>query len=207
MSSPGMEYGIQHKSIYLVPPTGDELEWFFTSFDDEEIWTTFGYPGPASASMRGRHTDGGLIIGIIKRVEDEKRIGFVVEFPPAPPTNGWEFGIAIPDPRDRNLMSAIEAGDAWAHYFFDHLRIDAGVWRVREDNGASIAFATRMGFRPYGAWELGDTRYKFFRMDQKRWEERVQRIEEEDEDSGEDLFITLRQAPFKPIPRPARSPE
>lgn len=194
-----MEYGIQHRSIYLAPPSSEELEWFFGCFDDEEIWTMFGYPGPSQASMRQRHASGNLIIGIIKRVEDEKRIGFVVEFPPAPPTHGWEFGIAIPDPRDRNLKAAIEAGDAWAHYFFDHLRIETGMWRVREDNGASNAFARRMGFRPYSTWEVGDHRYQFYRMDKARWEERLARIEAEDDgSSGEELFITLK-APYKPV--------
>ena len=197
-----MEYGIQHRSIYLVPPDPEDLAWFFDAFDREEIWSMFGYPGPSKDLIQERHATGNLIVGIIKKVEGEQRVGFAVEFPPAPPLNAWEFGIAIPNPRHRDLKSAIEAGDAWGHYFFDHLRIENGGWRSRADNLPSIALARRMGFRPYAIWEVGGVRFQFFRMNRERWQQRLAQLEEEEErfPSGQDqLFVTLREPPYRPV--------
>ncbi|MBI2378842.1 MAG: GNAT family N-acetyltransferase [Deltaproteobacteria bacterium] len=183
-----------------MPPTAESLEWILASFDQEEIWSMFGFEGPSRALMEERRANGNLILGVIHKVETSERIGFAVEFPPVPPLMMWEFGIAIPDPRHRDLKSAIEAGDAWAHYFFDHLRIEEGAWRTRADNSASIALATRMGYRPYLIWDIGGVKQQFFRMDKARWAERLALIQKEEElhPTGEDVFTTL-EAPFEPV--------
>lgn len=197
-----VEYGVQHGSIYLIPPGGDDLEWFLASFDTEEIWSMFGFPGPSRTLMTERHERGELIVGILRRVVDRKRIGLAVQFPPRPPENLWEFGMAIPDPRDRDLRCAIEAADAWAHYFFDHLRMDAGTFRVRADNKPSIALVTRMGYRPYGTFTLGGIRMRSFRLDQARWKARLDQIAKETErytPGRDELFITLPEPPFDPV--------
>ncbi|MBI4821891.1 MAG: GNAT family N-acetyltransferase [Deltaproteobacteria bacterium] len=194
-----MEYGIQHRSIYVVPPSPEALEWILDSFEQREIWSMFGFEGPSRALMAERRAAGNLILGVIHKVETEERIGFAVEFPPVPPLNMWEFGIAVPDPKHRDLKSAIEAGDAWAHYFFDHLRMEEGAWRIRADNASSMALATRMGYRPYLIWDMGGVKQQFFRMDQARWAERLAQIQQEEDllATGEDLFVTL-EPPFRP---------
>jgi RimJ/RimL family protein N-acetyltransferase len=197
-----VEYGIQRRSIYLVPPTPEDLEWMFERFDDEEVWTTFGFKEPGRAYMRAKHAEGGLVVGIIRRSMDEARIGFVVVFPPSPPFFTWELGFAIPDRRHRDAYGAIHAADAMTHYMFDHLRIESGMWRIRDDNRASHALMQRLGYRPYGLWDVNGAFFSFFKIDRELWAKRLEQLDrgEDAHPSGlGDTFITLAgPPPFKP---------
>lgn len=198
-----MEYGIQRRSIYLIPPGANDLEWMLDQFEKEEIWKMFGFAGPSRALIKERRDKGTLVIGIIHRVTGAKRIGFIVCFPPTAPFDAWEFGAAIPDQKERDAFSAIHAADAMTHYMFDHLRIERGMWRTRDDNHASNALARRIGYRPYAAWEVEGVRYQFFRMDRPRWEQRLDRLDRGEERSPSglgDLFVTLPGPPYAPKP-------
>jgi RimJ/RimL family protein N-acetyltransferase len=196
-----MQYGIQRRTIYLVPPRDGELEWILDQFDKKEVWSMFGYEGPSRDRMVKSHREGNLVIGVIKRIETRRAIGFVVCFPPTDFLKAWEFGVVIPDEKERDLYSAMHASDAITHYMFDHCRIERGAWRIREDNAAPFALAKRMGYTPYATYDIGGSRYTFFRMNKERWEERYQRLEkgEDAHPSGfSDVFITLSDPPFEP---------
>lgn len=197
-----MQYGVQRRSIYLVPPSEEERRWIFDLFETEEVWAMFGFESPSRTLMEERAATGQLILGIVKRLEGRRRIGFVVSFPPTLPANAWEFGLVIPDPRDRDGYSAIHASDATAHYTFDHLRIERAMWRIRADNRRSEAIARRMGYRPYGGWDVGGHRYNFYRLTPERWAERyaqLDRLEGMSPFGLPDTFVALASPPFDPL--------
>src|SRR4051812_48889803 len=77
-----VQYGIQRRSIYLIPPSGDDAAWLFEQFDDKEVWQMFGFQGPSRARMIAKHAEGNLVVGVVRRVETKRRIGFVIIFPP-----------------------------------------------------------------------------------------------------------------------------
>lgn len=189
--SEAVEYGIQRGTIYLAPPEGDDLEWFLAQFELREIWDMFGFPGPSRKLMEERHASKNLVVGIIRRVEGRRRIGFFVCFPPTDFLEAWEFGFAIPDPRERDGFSALQCADVAAHYMFDHLRIERGSWRVREDNRQSLAIARRCGYRPFAAWDVNGHRFQFFRIDQEKWARR--------QASLGDTFRVLEGPPYVPV--------
>lgn len=210
-----MEYGIQRRSIYLVPAEGEDLIWFFSLFDTAEVYEMFGFYRPSRIKIMRAYREGNLVVGILKRAQDKKRLGFVVMFPPAGNFDFWEFGYAIPDPSDRDAFSAFNATDAMAHYMFEHLRVEAMGWRTREDNRAADAVVRRLGYQPFETRVLDGHKYTFYRLDRQGWSERRARLDrgEATHPSGiGGTFVTL-SAPYDPIvpegkgePSPVRSP-
>ena len=129
-------------------------------------------------------------------------MGFVVMFPPAQDFDFWEFGYAIPDVRDRDAFSALNATDAMAHYMFEHLRVEAMGWRTRADNTKADAVVRRLGYVPFGDWTVDGHHYTFYRLDQAGWAKRRAKLDkgEASHPSGlGDTFITLGERPFEPV--------
>ena len=60
-----MEYGIQRRSVYLVPPDAEALEWIFEMFDRPEIYADLGLSAPAGAELRKRKADGDHVFAVI----------------------------------------------------------------------------------------------------------------------------------------------
>ncbi|MEL7370850.1 MAG: GNAT family N-acetyltransferase [Myxococcota bacterium] len=198
-----MEYGIQRRTIYLTPPDSDDLSWMFHQFDIDEVWQMFGMPGPARLRIMRAYRGGNLVVGIMRRTQDTKRVGFVVMFPPTEDFDFWELGYAIPDHRDRDAWTAYNTTDAMAHYMFEHLRVKAMGWRTREDNRAADAIVRRLGYKSFGRWEVDGHMYTFYRLDQEGWAKRRARLDrgENSNPSGlGDTFVTLAEPPFTPKP-------
>jgi RimJ/RimL family protein N-acetyltransferase len=149
-----------------------------------------------------------MVRGIIRRVEDDRRIGFSLLF--APPDwlglearfGTWEYGIVIPDRRDRDGFRAIQASDAMTHYLVDHLGLEDWWWRIRADNRPSRAIARRMGYRSLGVWTTGRHAFAFHRMPRAAWERRrarLERAEAENPSPGGAAFVTLEGPPYIPV--------
>lgn len=203
-----MEYGIQRRSIYLTPPMGDDLDYLVDAFEEEDVWSMFGYDGPARERILSLERERTIVRGIIRRVEDDARIGFSALFPP-PEMFGlearlgkWEYGVAILDPRDRNGWAAIQASDAMTHYCVDHLGLVDWWWRIRADNRPSKAIARRMGYRSLGAWSTGRHTFSFYRMTQAVWDRRLGRIRR-----AEVTHPSPGGCPFLVLPGPDYRPE
>lgn len=198
-----MEYGIQRRGIYLIPVEGEDLLWLFDRFDDDEIWQMFGFPGPSRLKIMRAYRSGNLVVGMMYRVQDRARIGFVLMFPPTKDFDFWELGYAIPDPKDRDAYCAFNATDAMAHYMFEHLRVDAMGWRTRHDNRAADAVVRRLGYVAFGSWAVDGHDYTFYRLDQAGWAKRRAKLDrgEKSHPSGAgDTFVTLGEAPWTPVP-------
>ena len=196
-----VEYGIQRRHIYLVPPRPEDLPYFFDAFLVREVWEMFGFEGPAKKAMKQRHKQGNLVLGIIRKVEGQRRIGFGVCYPPPALLHQWEYGLVIPDPKDRDGFSAIHASDAITHYLFDHLRMTDGMWRVRADNRPPNILARRMGYRPFGVWEVGGHLFNFYRMTPEIWLKRREKLERQEKKTPSgvgSVFLTLPTPPFDP---------
>ncbi len=196
-----MEYGIQRRSIYLIPPDDDALTWLLDQFEVEEVWQMFGFSGPGRMRVLRAFRNGELVTGMIHRASDQQRIGFVVMFAPTDVFDFWEFGYAIPDVRDRDAFSALNATDAMAHYMFEHLRVDAMGWRTRADNRAADAVVRRLGYKAYDSWEVDGHMYTFYRLDPEGWAKRRARLDrgETKKPSGiGGTFLTLKGPPFEP---------
>jgi hypothetical protein len=198
-----MEYGIQRRTVYLTPPIGDDLAWFFDLFDRTEIWELFGFDGPARQRTLKLHAEGNMVLGIARRVRDQKRIGFGVLFPPSPAFSGWEPALAIPDLDDRDAFSAMAINDILSHYAFEHLGLLNGRFRVRSDNRTCEVLVRRMGYRPHEIGKINGHEYKFFRVRPEIWQKRRERIEAGDarNPSGHGgPFAILADPPYDPIP-------
>jgi RimJ/RimL family protein N-acetyltransferase len=204
-----MEYGIQRRSIYLVPPEGKELTWFFEQFQREEIWQLFGFGAPSRPRIMRAYRSGNLVVGMIRKVATKERIGFAMCFPPAGNFDFWEFAYSISDPKDRDAYSAFNTTDAMAHYMFDHLRVVAVGWRTREDNRAADAVVRRLGYKSFETSIQDGHSYTFYRLDQEGWQLRRAKLDrgELQHPSGTGgTFVTLT-APYEPIPfAPATPP-
>ena len=85
-----MAYGIQRRTIYIVPPDREDLRWIFEQFRRSEISDMFGYGEHGPMRMPELYEQGCLVISVIRRVTSRSRIGFVVMYPPAG-FNFWEF--------------------------------------------------------------------------------------------------------------------
>lgn len=182
-------YAIRRRTIYIAPPTYHDLLWIFDQFHHREISEMFGYQALGPIVMPRMFRSGSLVISVVHRSEDGKRIGFVIMYPPAG-FSFWEFGYAIPDPADRNAFDALNATDAMAHYMFEHLQVPELGWRTREDNQNADAVVRRLGYEQKGEFEQGGHRYRLYRLDQAGWARRKAKIAR-----GEGL-------PFEVIPPP-----
>ncbi len=197
-----MEYGIQRRGIYLIPAEGDDAGWFFSQFEDDEVWQMFGMRGPSRAGIMRSFRLGEIVVGILYRVSDRKRTGFVVMFPPTEHFEFWEFGYGIPDPKDRDGFGALNATDAMAHYMFDHLGVESMGWRTRGDNKRADAVVRRLGYQSFGSWEVDGHPYTFYRLTKDGWKKRKSKLKkgEKARPSGiGDVFVTLDGPPYIPI--------
>lgn len=196
-----MEYGIQRRTIYLVPPEGEDLSWMFDQFDRAEIWRMFGFGRGAKLKIMRAYRMGHLVVGLIRLVATRKRIGFVVMFPPAGSFDFWELGYAIPDPADRDGFSALNATDAMAHYMFEHLRVDALGWRTHEENRSADAVVRRLGYQPFETCFVDGANFTFYRLDRDGWARRRARLDrgEAQHPSGVGATFTMLEAPYQPI--------
>jgi RimJ/RimL family protein N-acetyltransferase len=197
-----MEYGIQRRRVYLVLADADDLTYVMAEFDRAEVWEMFGFSGPSGLKILRARRAGNLVLGMLKRVSDRKRIGFVIMFPPTADFDFWEFGYAIREPEDRDAFSALCATDAMAHYMFDHLRVEAMGWRTRADNRAADAVVRRLGYQPFGSWTVDGHHYTFYRLDREGWSKRVAKLEagEKAHPSGlGEVFMTLADPPYDPV--------
>lgn len=197
-----VEYGIQRRNIYLIPPEDDDLIWFFEQFDNDEVWQMFGLPGPGRMRIMRMYRSGDLVTAMIYRVADQKRIGFVVMFPPTDDFDFWELGYAIPDHADRDAFSAFNSTDAMAHYMFEHLNVKAMGWRTRSDNRAADAVVRRLGYKSFGAWKVDGHDYTFYRLDQEGWQKRRRKLDKGEASHPSGIggaFASLLDRPFTPI--------
>lgn len=204
-----MRYGIQRRTIYLEPASGEDQVWLYRQFDDPEIYEMFGLPGPARLRVMRNHRLGKIVAGVLRRTLDGKRLGFVVMFEPTEAFDFWEFAYAIPDPKDRDAFSALYATDAMGHYMFKHLKVDAMGWRTRADNRAADAVIRRLGYEPFGTWFVDGHDYTFYRIDLARWDAREAKLAafEARQPSGlPGLFVRLDGPPFVPLQLPTVAP-
>jgi RimJ/RimL family protein N-acetyltransferase len=207
-----MEYGIQHRSIYLTP-LGSEIDWLADQLDREDIWRMFGYEGPSGAVIRAGHASGEIVLGVIRRVRDRKRIGFVM-CAPLPLFGTWELMIGIPDPADRDFFSAIHSMDALGHYIVEHLGITSAMARIKENNRASLAVAQRLGYDRFFRNEIRGETYRFYTLSAAAWFERRKKLDQAEAASPSGLGATFAMLdgpafePKEPIagPLPGASP-
>ncbi len=182
-----VEYGIQRRSICLMPAKGDNLEWLFEQYNRDMVWRMFGMAGPGREIIEARHKAGELVLGITYRVSDWTRVGFVTVYPPNPVRKGWEVGQAIPDPAHRNAGHAQDVGDAIGHYMFDHLGVEMIALRVREDNPASMRVVEALGYKRYGTWPSRGFNFHYYSIDPEQWKARVATLAAQN--PGEDVFF------------------
>ena len=179
-----MKLGIRRRSIDLVPPSDDDVEWVLLNSGSQSDSTR--------AAARMAYRAGKIVVGVIRRNRDDKRIGFVLLIPSsliATTGGNWDFTIMIPDRSDRDLFSALHACDAISHYMFDHAGIGAAVWRIREDNGPAQMLGKRFGYPPQGMVEEGGHRYQLFLLDREMWRERKSSLEAR---GGGPAFLELK---------------
>jgi RimJ/RimL family protein N-acetyltransferase len=194
-----MEYGIQHRSIYLTP-LGDQIEWLAHQLDQEDVWQMFGFEGPMGDAVRQGHAKADMVLGVIRRVRDRQRIGFVM-CTPLVLFNAWELGVAISDPKDRDAWSAIHAMDAFAHYVVEHLGITTVMARVKEKNRASIAMIQRLGYSQFNTSEIKGERCRMYSFSVSAWERRRAKLDRAEQDRPSGIgatFVMLEGPPFEP---------
>ena len=177
-----MKLGIRRRSIDLVPPSEEDADWVFAS----------GGSGSESTRRAAKeaYRQGKIVVGVIRRNADGKRVGFVLLIPSsliATSGGNWDFTIMIPDPADRDLFSALHACDAISHYMFDHAGIKAAVWRIREDNARALMLGKRFKYPPQGMIEENGHRFHLFLLDQEMWRERRAVLESRGSPAFEEL--------------------
>jgi RimJ/RimL family protein N-acetyltransferase len=167
-----MKLGIRRRTIDLVPPSEDDVEWVFGSGGAESESTR--------AAAKTAYRAGKFVVGVIRRNRDQRRVGFVLLIPStliATSGGNWDFTIMIPDPADRDLFSALHACDAISHYMFDLQNIHSAVWRIRDDNVRAQLLGKRFGYPSQGMIEEGGHRFHLFLLDRDMWRERRAALE------------------------------
>lgn len=193
-----MEYGIQRRSICLLPVREHDIGWLLAALNDPEIWEMFGFERGSRARVMRQFRVGELVVGIIHLAANRKRIGFVILFPAVPPNDWWEFGYAITERSERNAFNALNTTDAMAHYLFDHLRQPKVGFRTRTDNRAADAVVRRLGYTPGHTASVDGHEYIFYTVDAEGWARRRAKLERGEalHPSGAgDTFVTL-MTPF-----------
>ncbi|MFO0724005.1 MAG: GNAT family N-acetyltransferase [Myxococcota bacterium] len=186
-----MRVGVQRRKVRVMPARAIDRAWIFEAFDTDEIWARFGFDGPAAARIEGLWQHGGLVLGVIFR--EEQRVGFMVIFPPTDHFNFWELSYAIPDPRDRDAFTALNASDAMLHYLFDLMQVHAVGWRTQEGNGAADAIIRRIGYQPFSVEVINGIHYTFYAIDASGWAQRRKRLEAGEEKHPSGGVFQLRQ--------------
>jgi RimJ/RimL family protein N-acetyltransferase len=186
-----MKIGIQRRSLCLTPIAWDEREWLYEALDDPEIFGWFGFSSPAGDSIRRRHENGNLVVGIMRRTGAFAPIGFVMLFPPTDEFCRWELSYVVTERSRRNAFFAIHASDAIFHYMFDHLNADEVGWRTRADNRPALAILRRLGYATTQGPQSDGHTYVFSRLDREAWAQRLERL-------GPDPFVVFDTSPFQP---------
>lgn len=196
-----MEYGIQRRSVCLIPPDEDGFEWIFEALDRPDIYENLGLIAPAGAEVRRRHAEGDHVFALICRADGLRRVGFAVVFPPTEAFDAWSFAYAIPDPRDRDGYTALHATDAMAHYLFEHLRVPVVGFDIRADRNASDAIIRRIGYTAYTSREVLGQTFRLYRVDRATWDRRKAKLErgERDHPSGVGAVFVKLRAPWAPV--------
>ena len=173
-----MKLGIRRRTIDLVPPSHDDVDWVFGSGGGKSESTR--------AAAKAAYLAGKIVVGVIRRHKDDKRVGFVLLIPSF--GESWDFTVMIPEPADRDLFSALHACDAISHYMFDHRGIKAAVWRIREDNVRAQMLGKRFGYPSQGMIEEGGHRFHLFLLDRETWAARRASLEAR----GAPAFVELK---------------
>ena len=164
---------IRRRTIVLEPATDADVKWIVDRFDDEDTWKSFRFSGPTAKRAGMTFFALPLITAVIRRADSMKRIGFVIMFPPEHEDGAWEFGYSIPDPKDRDAFSAINATDAMGCYMFDCLEgVEAVEWTVEVTNRAAHAVVRRLGYAPQQSTDAGDGEIMSYRIDAEGWRRR-----------------------------------
>lgn len=151
-----MKLAIQRRSVFLTPPRGMDLLWVSDQFVHPDVVDLFALGDDLrSWHVRSGHRLGTVVLGMIRRASDGKRVGFTCAAAPTPRRSYWELLGAIPDVRHRDGFSMLHAVDAFTHYLFDHLHIHALGARMRLDNRAPQALTERAGYArgPVETWD------------------------------------------------------
>jgi RimJ/RimL family protein N-acetyltransferase len=195
-----MKIAVQRRNILLAPPTDDDLVWIVRQFDDPAIYEMFGFDETGLAGLRRGLRRRQVVVGVLHLVEPQKRIGFVLMFPPVEVDHPdcWEFGYAIPEAADRDAFSALSATDAMAYYMFEQLGVGGMSWRTRSDNRAAAAVIRRLGYQAAEEREIDGHRYTLYRLTRAGWNERRAKL-----DRGEAQHPSAAGATFSILPCPA----
>jgi len=173
-----MRIGIQRRNLTLSPAAGLDRHWMVRLFDHPEIYEMFGFGEPAALAMALRLRQPGVVLGIVRLVTNQARIGFVIMFPPTDTASFWEIGYAITSARHRDAFTAINALDSMGCYMWEHHGAKLLGGRTRDDNRQADAVVRRMGFSEVGTvTNLGHT-FHLFTQDRAGWERRKARLVE-----------------------------
>lgn len=178
-----MKFGVRRRTIALVPPADEDVAWVFSEHGGSFSTASESARRQALAAYRA----GKLVVGIIRRVDGDRRIGFVILLPASPGV--FEFSIAIPDLAERDGFSALYASDAISRYMFDFVGIEAATWRIRSDNRRAEILARRIGYEPTSTSESGGHAYSLYVLDKATWAKRRRALEAR---SSEPPFVELR---------------
>lgn len=151
--------------------------WVFHQFDAPEIAANFGGEGGLAAAARQAYRDGRVILGIMRRALDGKRVGFAVMLAPTPELPLWEIAAAIPDKRFRDGYTMIHTLDIMTYYCFEHLKFPLLGARVRDDNVASDAVVRRLGYEKHSTEMADGHPYDFYELTPERWQARRAKLE------------------------------
>lgn len=183
---------MQWRSIYVVPPTEEELGAFIEKL---------GFEGENVEQSREIATRV-MILGTIRRVADRSSVGTVVLAPHAPDGSSWEYSIEISEAKHRDAFAAVNASDIMAHYIFDHVGADEVVFRVEASNRAAAAIALRIGYHPSARIETEEGPLIHYVLDQATWQRRRERIEGRETTHGRSRFLRL-EPPYVPLALPS----
>jgi hypothetical protein len=185
-----MRFGVQRRSIYVVPPGEGDVAWIAGQFDDPQIYLSLGLTSPSGQEITRRFAANDHVFGVIREASTRTRIGFVVMFPPSAWFDAWSFCYAIPNPECRNAFNALHTTDAMAYYMFDHLQVDAVGWETSEDNRPADAVVRRLGYACAETRTISGRSFKLYLIDGSDWAKRKARA------GG--TFAKL-EAPFVPV--------
>lgn len=197
-----MKLAMQRRSIYLEPPRGMDLFWVADQFSTPEISEMFVFGDDVrNWHVRAGHRIGTLVIGIMRRVVDRRRIGFVCAAAPTPDRKYWELMAAIPDRKNRDGFAALHAMDTFCCYLFDHVKIDVLAANIRMDNPHPMVLTERAGYRRVAVEEQEGHMHAVYLCDQDAWAKRKARLER-----GEAAHPTGLGGPFVILPGPPYNP-
>lgn len=200
-----MQLGIQRRGLCLAPPVGLERHWVFQQLDRPEVFEMFGLVEAGARAMRRMYQLRRVALGVMRLVENNRRVGFAALFVPSAANPFWEFSYAIPDARDRDAYTALNTMDAMAWYAFEHLGVPSAGGRTREDNHAAQAIVRRAGHRLTHTAPDGGHAYHFYALDRLGWSRRRERLERGElahPSPGGAAFVVLPKPPYAPVRRP-----